>query len=181
MKDWLWFLSSYAPLWAMFALRFESLWLRICFGALAVLGVLITFLLLRRRHSEHPSNTTISVVGDGGAEISGYLAAYLLPFLTLAAPPLLDGFAYLIFFGVAGVIYVRSGLIQVNPTVYLLGWRVVRGTIAVGAAASEQLSKEVFVFTKRDRRVGEPVRGERFSDRVYIDHGTDMGSPRGGN
>jgi hypothetical protein len=179
MKDWLCFLSSYAPLWAMFALRFDSIWLRIGFGALAVLGVLITLLLLRRRQDERPSNTTIRVLRDGGAEISGYLAAYLLPFLTLAAPPLVDGFAYLIFFSVAGVIYVRSGLIQVNPTVYLFGWRVVCGSVALGAGG-EGLSMEVYVFTRRDRRVGEALRGERFSDRVYIDHGAGTEAPVGG-
>lgn len=172
MKDGLWFISSYAPLWAMFALRFEAWWLRLVFASLCVLGVLVAWFLLRRNRTALPSNQEIKIVGDGGAEVSGYLAAYLLPFLTLAAPPLLDGLAYLIFFAVAGVVYVRSGLMQVNPTIYLLGWRVARGTIELdGRNESDRLSKEVFVITRRDRRIGEPVRGERFSDRVYVDHG----------
>lgn len=173
VKDWLWFLSSYAPLWAMFALRFDSIWLRIFFALLCLCGILITTYVLRRNRSGRPSNTTITVAGDGGAEVSGYLAAYLLPFLTLAAPSLLDGLAYVIFFAVAGVVYVRSGLMQVNPTIYLLGWRVARGTIAVGGAAGSRGAKEIYVITRRDRRVGASLRAERFTDRVYIDHDRD--------
>jgi hypothetical protein len=154
----------------MFALRFESTWLRLGFALLSIAGLLVATYLLHRHRAELPSNRTITIAGDGGAEVSGYLAAYLLPFLTLAAPPLLDGFAYLIFFAVAGVVYIRSGLMQVNPTIYLLGWRVVRGTIALGERDGVSISKEVYVITKRDRRVQESLKAERFSDRVYIDH-----------
>ncbi len=153
----------------MFALRFEATWLRVLFALLSAFGVLVAVALLRRGHQDRPSNTPITITGDAGSEISGYLAAYLLPFLTIAAPPVLDGVAYLIFFLVAGVIYVRSGLMQINPTVYLLRRKVVRGTTPAGKS---ELLKEVFVITRFDRRVGERLRGERFSDRVYIDHGT---------
>jgi hypothetical protein len=168
VRNWAWFISSYAPLWAMFALRFEDAWLRVFFALLAGFGVLVAVVLLRRGRRERPSNTPITVTGDAGSEVSGYLAAYLLPFLTVAAPSLVDGVAYFIFFMVAGVVYVRSGLMQINPTVYLLRRKVVRGSTPAG----HDLQKEVFVITSLDRRVGEKFRGERFSDRVYIDHAT---------
>jgi len=154
----------------MFALRFESTWLRVMFGFLCLGGIIVAAYLLRRNRSDRPSNQKITVTGDGGAEVSGYLAAYLLPFLSLAAPPLLDGLSYLIFLVVAGTVYIRSGLMQVNPTIYLLGWRVARGTIIVGKRGDVDVSKEVYVITKRNRRVQESLQGERFSDRVYIDH-----------
>lgn len=153
----------------MFALRFEATWLRVLFVLLCAFGFLVAVDLLRRGRQDRPSNTPITITGDAGSEISGYLAAYLLPFLTIAAPPVLDGFAYLIFFLVAGLVYVRSGLMQINPTIYLLRRKVVRGTTPAGEGG---LLKEVFVITRFDRRVGEGLRGERFSDRVYIDHAT---------
>lgn len=153
----------------MFALRFETTWLRVLFALLCALGVLVAVLVLRRGRRNRPSNTPITITGDAGSEVSGYLAAYLLPFLTIAAPPVLDGLAYLIFFLVAGVVYVRSGLMQINPTIYLLGRKVARGTTPAGEGG---LLKEVFVITRLDRRVGEKLRGERFSDRVFIDHAT---------
>jgi hypothetical protein len=152
----------------MFALRFEDAWLRVFFALLAGFGLFVAVVLLRRGRRERPSNTPITVTGDAGSEVSGYLAAYLLPFLTVAAPSPVDGIAYFIFFMVAGVVYVRSGLMQINPTVYLLRRKVVRGSTPVG----HDLQKEVFVITSLDRRVGEKFKGERFSDRVYIDHAT---------
>jgi hypothetical protein len=171
VKDWLWFLSSYSPLWAMLALRFDTIFLRILFVGLFVFGILIAGLVLVRGRSDHPSNIAITTTGDGGSEVSGYLAAYLLPFLVLPAPSVLDSAAYLIFLYVAGAVYVRSGLMQINPTVYILRRRVLRGSVQITSASGDVLQKEVFVITRLDRRMGERVYAELFTDRVFIDHG----------
>ena len=60
--------------------------------------------------------------------MSGYLATYLLPFL--GGPPLdLRGWlAYGVYFLVAWAVFVPSELGLVNPTLYILGWRLVEGT-----------------------------------------------------
>ena len=50
---------------------------------------------------------------------------YLLPFLTVSEPGVRDVAAYALFLMVAGIVYVRSEMTQVNPTLYLLGRRVV--------------------------------------------------------
>jgi hypothetical protein len=76
-----------------------------------------------RNACERPSNTTLTITGDAGAEVSGYLAAYLVPFLVVVEPAPGDLVAYAIFLVVAGLIYVRSGLMQINPTVYLMNRR----------------------------------------------------------
>jgi hypothetical protein len=165
VKAWLWFLSSYAPLWLMLALRFEPCALRIGFSALAVICAGVVAWLVARRSTDRPSNTSLTVTGDAGADISGYLAAYLLPFLTANDPTVLDLLAYLIFLGVAGLVYVRSGLMQINPTVYLTRRKVFRAKADAGG-----LSTEVFVISRVDLRVGEAVKGERFADKVYIHH-----------
>ena len=167
-KAWVWFLSSYAALWVMLGLRFSSPVARaalIGFGAVCM--AYVAFVLLRSG-KERASNTTLTIVGDGGAEVSGYLAAYLLPFLTVAKPGPFDVASYVIFVLVAGLVYVRSGLMQINPTVYVMGRRVLRATIPV-----RNTTKEVYVITKRDLRVASTLQAERFSDRVFIDHTTD--------
>jgi hypothetical protein len=69
--------------------------------------------------------------------VSGYLAAYLLPFLTVPEPSATDLVTYAIFVFVAGLIYVRSGLMQINPTVYLLNRRVLRATTPVRGTTKE--------------------------------------------
>jgi hypothetical protein len=165
MTACLWFLSSYAPLWAMLGLRFHPLGLRIGCFVLAALSAGVVTLLLYRRGGERPTDTPLTISGDAGADVSGYLAAYLLPFLVVGAPSATDVAAYVVFILVAGLIYVRSGLMQINPTVYLLRWRVLRGSVPAGRSR-----KEVFLITRADRRVGDELRAERFADRVYIDH-----------
>src|SRR5947209_8519195 len=112
-KAWLWFLSSYSPLWFMLGLRFHPWGLRIGLIAFALLcGAYVAFILTRSA-DERPSNTTLTISGDAGADVSGYLAAYLLPFLIVANPKAADLAAYGIFVVVAGMIYVRSGLMQI--------------------------------------------------------------------
>lgn len=168
MTNWFWFISSYAPLWGLLALRFESWWLRAPLVALTVLGIGVVALKLRA-HNGKPTDTELTVVGDAGGEVSGYLAAYLLPFLTVAAPDSLDLAAYLLFVVVSGLIYVRSSLVHINPTMYALGWRPMRASIPI----RDGLTKETFVLSKRDLRTGERLRGERFADRVWIDRMVD--------
>jgi hypothetical protein len=165
-KAWLWFLSSYAPLWIMLGLRFSSHVARISLIAFGAACIAYLVFIVSRSAGERPSNATLTITGDAGADVSGYLAAYLLPFLTVPKPSLTDVIAYVIFVLVAGLVYVRSGLMQINPTIYLMGRRVLRATVPV-----RETTKEVFVISRRDLRVAAPLQAERFSDRVFIDHG----------
>lgn len=149
----------------MLGLRFDPCELRVGLIALGlVCGAYVGFVITRGA-DERPSNITLTITGDAGADVSGYLAAYLLPFLTVADPSTTDLIAYVIFIAVAGLIYVRSGLMQINPTVYLMNRKVLRASIPV-----RDTTKEVFVISRRDLRVASTLNAERFSDRVYIDH-----------
>src|SRR5689334_19214701 len=131
-KSWLWFLSSYAPLWVMLGLRFDRALLRLgLIGFGIACGALVAF-LLRRRDNERSSNAMLTITGDAGGEVSGYLAAYLLPFLAVDAPRIREVVTYAIFISVVGLVYVRSGLLHINPTVYLMNRRVLRATTPVG-------------------------------------------------
>ncbi len=59
---------------------------------------------------------------------------------------------------------------QINPTVYFMGRRVLRAS-----APARGTTKEVFVISRRDLRISSTLQAERFSDRVYIDHGWNAG------
>jgi hypothetical protein len=65
-------------------------------------------------------------VGDHGSQVAGYLATYLLPLLVVPTPSLDDLVAYSLFLIVAGLVYVRSEMVEINPTLYVLGFRVLR-------------------------------------------------------
>jgi hypothetical protein len=121
------FLTSYAPLFAIFAIRFDPPHLRVACALVSVFGFVdlwrITHQTTRRAM---PFTISIDAVGDVGGEVSGYLASYLLPFVTVSSPSVKDLIAYALFLLVAMAVYVRSDLVRVNPTLYLLLYRVVR-------------------------------------------------------
>lgn len=116
-RAWLWFFSSYGPLWLMLGLRFDGVALRVMFFVIGAASILLVARLLSRRAKERPTSTSVTITGDGGGEVGGYLATYLLPFRTVADPAWTDLFAYGIFIVVAGLIYTSSDLMQINPTV----------------------------------------------------------------
>jgi len=121
------FVGSYAGLFALLAVRFDTLWLRLTCIGLAALGTIFMLwivLVVARKSGAEPIRVT--TVEDAGAEVSGYLVTYLLPFLTVATPTIRDVVAYGIFLFIGGLIYVRSEMTQVNPTLYLLGRRVAK-------------------------------------------------------
>lgn len=127
------FIGSYALLFLLLALRFRSLELQITFGILAGTGfvdmVWIVFGVSKRTGSEP---FRVAAVSDAGPAITGYLATYLLPFLTVPEPDTRDLVAYAIFLVVTGLVYVRSEMTQINPTLYILGRRVVEITTVGG-------------------------------------------------
>lgn len=114
------FLSAYAPLFALLAVRFQPLWLMLMCAGLAVLGVGALLMLLRLDARATAGAHQLTHVKDAGA----YLGAYLLPFLTVSTPTVRDSIAYAAFLIVAGSIYLHSSVVQINPLLYLLGYRV---------------------------------------------------------
>lgn len=120
------FVGSYALLFLLLAIRFTTPWLVVVCGIVALIGFAdmarIVFVVSRRTSSDP---VRIARVRDSGAEVSGYLATYLLPFLTVEDPGWRDLTAYAVFIGVLGLVYVRSEMTQINPTLYLFGRRVV--------------------------------------------------------
>ena len=149
------FLSSYIPLFAIAALRFDSWLVRgICAG-LAVLGVVAVIVFWRRLSTTSHHTTKISNVREVGAEAGGYLASYVLPFLTISQPTARDMIGYGVFLAVLAVVYVRSDLIQVNPVFMLLLFRVVKVKLATGA--------DTYLITRGVPRDGDDIIFARYS------------------
>ncbi len=121
------FVSSYAPLFLLLALRFDDAPLRLTALACGVVGLLEAIRLVEwqpRRVGRSPY--TVSEVRDHGSHVAGYLVTYLLPFLPITDPSAADLVACLLFMCIVGVIFVRSDMAEINPTLYLLGRRVLQ-------------------------------------------------------
>lgn len=155
------FLSSYAPLFAIVAIRVQSLPVRVACVVLAMAGVgaLVTVLTLDRRSAR--AQSTIVSVRNAGAEAASYLAGYLLPFLTVTEPSVWDVVAYALFIGVVGVVTIKTGVIQVNPMLFVFGYLVLRVEDGTGA--------EFYVLTRRRLRPGTELYTTSLSNDVRVD------------
>lgn len=158
------FLSSYAPLFFMLALRFEVCWLRYVCAGLGVLGVLALWaFFFGSKAATTGDPRRVESISNAGAAASAYLAGYLLPFLALPEPKPLDIAAYVLFFVVAYPVNAKTGLLQVNPLIFALPGRSIQMiTFASG--------KSYLVIACGRVRVGDKIRlrGVGGGEDVYV-------------
>jgi hypothetical protein len=128
------FLVSYVPLWLMLALRSSpsGRWrwdgrteVVLAFGVLAAWGFIDAVRLIRGSRRTSSLRFTFGEVNDQGGNAAGYLATYLLPFIGLIPQDWGDWASYVLYFLVAMIVFIRTDLTFVNPTLYILGHRVV--------------------------------------------------------
>lgn len=155
------FLSSYSPLFALLAVRFTEPWLRItCLGlALAGLGALLLLLRLDKRASA--GSHRLTDVREAGGEAAAYLATYLLPLLTVTTPSILDLIAYTGFLAVAAVVHTHTSVLQVNPLLFVLGFKVLE--------IRDDQNLRSYLVTRRNIDVGDLIFATRFDNSVLID------------
>lgn len=156
------FLGSYAALWFLLALRFTNLSLWLTMLVLGVIGLVDTVrLVVLQPRRLSPSPYEVASVSDHGSEVAGYLATYLLPFLVVGEPGARDLGAYGLFLIILAVIFVQSGLTEVNPTLYLLRRRVSRIRTAEGW--------EGFAITRHRLEAGDHLRAVHLDDGVLME------------
>jgi hypothetical protein len=128
------FFVSYVPLWAMLALRAvpHSGWHRngrtaavVFFGIMTVLWFIDALRLTRGSRKTGSRSLFFAEINDQGGNAAGYLATYLLPFIGLVPADWGDWAAYAVYFVVAAIVFIRTDLTFVNPTLYMLNHRVV--------------------------------------------------------
>jgi|GEM_PF-3373303 len=118
------FLSSFAPLFLALAMRFTETPLRLVSLGLAVTGIGVLWGVLAYWAGRSEITIVAASVDDRGADVGGYVAAYLMPLLVVSEPSGWDIGAYALILFVIGTVYVRSRMIQFNPVLYLMGYRL---------------------------------------------------------
>ena len=81
--------------------------------------------LIRGSGRTSPRSLVFGQISDQGGNAAGYLATYLLPFIGLVPEDWGDWAAYALYFLVALIVFIRTDLTFVNPTLYILRHRVV--------------------------------------------------------
>jgi hypothetical protein len=156
------FLVSYFPLWVMLALRalpphnvfhWSSRVLAVVVFALVAIWSFVdgARLISGARHTG-ARTLYFGEVTEQGGNAAGYLATYLLPFLGIVPADIGDWLAYGVYLFVAVVVFVRSDLSLVNPTLFLMRRRVVSACayLTEERSADQQLGTAPVIIVCRD-------------------------------
>ena len=157
-------LSSHVPLYVVTLLLLENPIARILTGLVALLGLLSLVSLVRTSTRAVESRIAAPTsVRDLSNDVVSYVATYLLPFVTLNDPTLVNIVAFLIVLMTASILYVRSDMIGANPLMALAGYRIyavlgVRQTVD-GAESEAILLSRTRILPGRDIRLADLASG----------------------
>jgi hypothetical protein len=145
--------SSYAALNLILFFRVDPTVPKLICLSLAVYGIVDALRMTLLAGDKQAVPRTFVAVRDSGSQIAGYLATYLLPLLAAPNPDGGDLAAYAVYAMVIAIVTVRSELAHVNPTLYLLGWKVVTVT--------DEKSRDNYLVCRKAPRPGETARVTR--------------------
>ena len=161
------FLSSYFPLALIFFFLFveqQPVWaiavLAISFSGLIIMW-LYFFLFAPRLGS---IQERINSLQRRDADVMGYIASYLLPFVAIPFGGWQQGAALLIFVAVLGIVYVNSNMIHINPMLNLFGYHLYEITLEHSEAPHS-------LITRRHIAVGETIHLVDIGDGIFLDKG----------
>lgn len=120
------FLSSYAPLLLIVAIRNYSLHRGFSWSlvGLALLSLLVLFGYLRLASSLSPHNLTVKSATSKDGDAMSYIITYIFPFLDAPLNDAAKAASLVLLFLVLGILYVNSNLIYTNPILNLCGYHV---------------------------------------------------------
>lgn len=157
------FLSSYIPLWVIFAVVTweEKRMLAIGFGAAAVLSFIGTVLYLRLAQRLAGIDLMVGVIRRKDSDTMSYIASYIIPFAATPFDKIDQTIALVIFLAVLCAVYVNSSMIHVNPLLSLMGYRLYEIEDADG--------NPYFLISKANLRRGETVRGIDLANNIFLE------------
>jgi type IV secretory pathway component VirB8 len=146
---WMLFVSSYFPLavifW-IFLITQQPIWAWSVLG-IGTLGVVLSFIYIGGiLPGRSPVQVTIETQKSRDSEVMGYVASYIIPFVTFPFNGWQQASAVLVFLFVLGVVYVNSEMLCINPMLNLLGYRVYEITV-------EHSTETYALITRRQRRL----------------------------
>ena len=140
--EWTLFLSSYAPLFAIFSIRLWDKQLVTARWFLVVAAALAINLYLLFRIRVAPRDVKVATLESGSSEVAAYIATYLLPFLTVGDVGLRDLMTYGVLILLVGIVMTSGQLLHVNPLLSAIGWRLFTVTTTANGPRFFLLSRE---------------------------------------
>ena len=158
------FLSSYAPLFLVLAIRTSSWRLSLAWLVVALFGFVGLQGILRGARSTTPEPIEAHSIEPRSAEVAAYLASYLVAFVAGGPTGGRDLISLGIYLVVLAVVYIRTGLMYINPVLAIQGYRLVSATTRAG---DDEIP--VVVLTKSDSVRPRRILGVRIANGVYLE------------
>ena len=120
------FLSSYAPLFLIFAVKQypHSHKVSLIFSLVAVISLVVLTVFIKTFKSLAPSDITVKDHSSKDGDSMSYIVTYLVPFLDIKFDQIENVIGLLITLVVLGVLYVNSNMIYTNPVLNLAGYHI---------------------------------------------------------
>jgi hypothetical protein len=120
------FLSSYAPLFLIIAMRGwgDNHYLAGGLAVLAVLSVVVLFIFLTAAQKLAADKIKIDSVVSRDGDVMSYIVTYLLPFLGVKLSDTTDAASLGVVLLVIAILYVNSNMIYTNPVLNIAGYHV---------------------------------------------------------
>jgi hypothetical protein len=164
------FLSSYIPLYIILAVKFYNV--HPILSVILAIASLILFYFTKWflnywSKKLEPTRDKVLQVERKDSEVIAYVFAYIFPFVN---DSIFSGFqniiAYLIFFLLLMLIYVRSNLIHINPILYAFGYYIY-------SIVTE--NNKVHIILSRNKRVlsGDIIQVVAIGDDLFLEKVND--------
>lgn len=120
------FLSSYAPLFAVFAIKQypHSHVIAYAFCGLAAVSLVVLLAFMKTASALAPMEMTVKEHASRDGDSMSYIVTYLVPFLDIKFDQIENVIGLGITFLVLGVLYVNSNMIYTNPVLNLAGFHI---------------------------------------------------------
>lgn len=160
------FFCSYFPLLLIVCVLQYDVW---PWWVIAMLGAFGVGILLFTcvyfswvRHKAYVEQRKVTSFTRHDSEVMGYIASYLVPFVTFPLSNLKQIIALLLFVGVLLVIYVHSNMIYINPVLSLVGYRLYEIEI-------EQSQRSHYYIARKPLERNREIRFVLLSDDIYLE------------
>jgi hypothetical protein len=120
------FLSSYAPLFLIIAMRgwSGSRYLAGGLAVVALLSVVVLFIFIRNARKLTADKITVDSVISRDGDAMSYIVTYLLPFLAVKLSDVTDVASLGVVLFVIAILYVNSNMIYTNPALNIAGYHI---------------------------------------------------------
>ena len=157
------FLSSYIPLWVIFAIITLRTMRGVSIGfvVLSVVRLAGTVIFRRLVQGFEGIEMPVGVIRRKDSDTMSYIASYIIPFAATAFDKTEQVVALAVFLVVLCAVYINSSMIHINPILSLMGYNLYE--------IEDTDGNPYFLISKRNLRRGDTVKAIDLANNIFLE------------